>query len=29
MNNLADRHNRSYFGLEFVYDTIPNDLGPL
>ena len=28
MNNLADRHNRSYFGLEFVYDTIPNELVP-
>ena len=28
MNNLADRHNRSYFGLEFVYDTITNELVP-
>ena len=28
MSNLADRHNRSYFGLEFVYDTIPNELVP-
>ena len=28
MNNLADRHNRSYFGLKFAYDTIPNELIP-
>ena len=28
LNNLADRHNRSYFGLEFAYGTIPNELVP-
>ena len=28
MNNLADRNNRSYFGLEFAYETIPNKLIP-
>ena len=28
MNNLADRNNRSYFGLEFAYQTIPNELMP-
>ena len=28
MNNLVDRHNRSYFGLEFSYQTIPNELVP-
>lgn len=28
MNNLADKHNRSYFGLEFAYQTIPNELMP-
>lgn len=26
--NLADKDNRSYFGLDFVYDTIPNELVP-
>lgn len=26
--NMADRNNRSYFGMEFVYDTIPNELIP-
>ena len=26
--NLADKKNRSYFGLRFVYDTIPNELVP-
>ena len=26
MNNLADKSNRSYFGLKFAYDTIPNEL---
>lgn len=26
--NLADRDNRSYFGLKFAYDTIPNQLVP-
>ena len=26
--NLADPKNRSYFGLEFVYKTIPNELVP-
>lgn len=28
LRNLADRHNRSYFGLEFTYKTIPNELIP-
>ncbi|MGE4277436.1 MAG: patatin family protein [Lawsonibacter sp.] len=28
MHNLANRHNRSYFGLKFAYDTIPNELIP-
>ena len=28
MHNLADRQNRSYFGLTFAYDTIPNELVP-
>lgn len=28
MNNLADKKNRSYFGLEFAYQTIPNELIP-
>ena len=28
MNNLADKNNRSYFGLKFAYDTIPNELIP-
>lgn len=28
MNNLMDRDNRSYFGLEFTYNTIPNELVP-
>ena len=28
MNNLADKRNRSYFGLKFAYDTIPNELIP-
>ena len=28
MNNLADKSNRSYFGLKFAYDTIPNELIP-
>lgn len=28
MNNLADKKNRSYFGLEFAYQTIPNELVP-
>ena len=26
--NLADKDNRSYFGLEFAYETIPNELIP-
>ena len=26
MNNLVDKSNRSYFGLKFAYDTIPNEL---
>ena len=25
MNNLVDKSNRSYFGLKFAYDTIPNE----
>ena len=28
LGNLLDRHNRSYFGLEFSYETIPNELVP-
>lgn len=28
MNNLVDKKNRSYFGLKFAYDTIPNELIP-
>ena len=28
LNNLAHRDNRSYFGLEFAYETIPNELVP-
>ena len=28
MSNLADKDNRSYFGLEFAYDIIPNQLVP-
>ena len=28
MHNLADKNNRSYFGLKFAYDTIPNELIP-
>lgn len=28
MNNLVDKSNRSYFGLKFAYDTIPNELIP-
>ena len=28
MGNLLDRKNRSYFGLKFAYDTIPNELVP-
>ena len=28
LNNLIDRKNRSYFGLEFSYCTIPNELVP-
>ena len=28
LNNLADKDNRSYFGLEFAYETIPNELIP-
>ncbi len=28
MNNLANRDNRSYFGLEFSFETIPNQLVP-
>ena len=28
LNNLAHRDNRSYFGLEFAYETIPNKLVP-
>lgn len=27
-NNLANRRNRSYFGLKFAYETIPNELLP-
>ena len=28
MRNLLNPHNRAYFGLKFVYDTIPNELIP-
>ena len=28
VGNLVDKHNRSYFGLKFAYDTIPNELIP-
>ena len=28
MHNLADKSNQSYFGLEFAYQTIPNELIP-
>ena len=28
VGNLFERNNRSYFGLKFVYDTIPNQLIP-
>lgn len=28
MRNLLKPHNRAYFGLKFVYDTIPNELVP-
>ena len=28
VNNLVNRNNRSYFGLEFSYETIPNELVP-
>lgn len=28
MRNLLDRSNRSYFGLKFTYNTIPNELLP-
>ena len=28
MRNLINPHNRAYFGLKFVYDTIPNELIP-
>ena len=28
MKNLLDKNNRSYFGLEFAYSTIPNELIP-
>ena len=28
MRNLRDKNNRSYFGMEFVYDEIPNQLVP-
>ena len=28
LKNLVNRHNRSYFGLEFAYATIPNELVP-
>ncbi len=28
MKNLLDHNNQSYFGLEFTYDTIPNQLIP-
>jgi predicted patatin/cPLA2 family phospholipase len=28
LHNLIDHHNNSYFGLEFAYETIPNELVP-
>ena len=28
LRNLADKDNRSYFGLEFGFSTIPNELVP-
>lgn len=28
MNNLLDKNNRSYFGLDFAYNVIPNELIP-
>ena len=28
MRNLLDRDNRAYFGLKFVYETLPNELVP-
>lgn len=28
MNNLIDKNNRSLYGLEFAYETIPNELVP-
>ena len=28
MRNLLDPENRAYFGLKFVYETIPNELVP-
>lgn len=28
LGNLADKSNRSYFGLKFAYETIPNELVP-
>jgi len=28
VNNLLSRHNQSYFGLKFAYETIPNELIP-
>lgn len=28
LNNLTDKSNRSYFGLKFAYETIPNELVP-
>lgn len=28
MNNLIDKNNRSIYGLEFAYETIPNELVP-
>ena len=28
MNNLIDKKNRSLYGLEFAYETIPNELVP-
>ena len=28
LRNLTDKDNRSYFGLKFAYDTIPNELVP-
>ena len=28
VRNLADKNNRAYFGMDFIYDTIPNELVP-